>query len=81
MLSWGCGSGDGCEATPGELEAAAEAGRQAGQHATSLPENSMAQQEAVLDIRARETMLREGGYPSCADTFAVEAAKELGIEH
>ena len=51
-----------------------------GEEAAALPENSMAQQNAVLAIRARETAIRDAGYPSCADTFAIEAAKKLGFE-
>lgn len=68
------------DANDAELEAAAAAGRDMGENAASLPENSMAQQNAVLAIRARETAIRDAGYPSCADTFAIEAAKKLGFE-
>lgn len=68
---------DSSDANPAELEAAARAGREAGAFAASLPPNTMAQQEAILDIRAKETKIREAGFPSCADTFAVEAAKML----
>ncbi len=79
MATASCG-----DATPDandtELEVAAAAGRAIGEHAAALPENSMEQQNAVLDIRARETAIRDAGYPSCADTFAIEAAKKLGLE-
>ncbi len=67
------------DANDAELEAAAAAGRALGERAAALPENSMEQQNAVLDIRARETAIRDAGYPSCADTFAIEASKKLGL--
>ena len=67
------------DANDAELEAAAEAGRNMGERAAALPENSMEQQSAILEIRARESAIRNAGYPSCADTFAVEAAKTLGL--
>ena len=36
--------------------------------------------DATPDANARETAIRDAGYPSCADTFAIEAAKKLGLE-
>lgn len=60
-----------------ELEAAASKGREMGAAAAALPDNSMAQQAAILEIRSRESAIRDAGYPSCADTFAIEAEKEL----
>ena len=44
------------DANDTELEVAAAAGRAMGEHAAALPENSMEQQNAVLDIRARENI-------------------------
>ncbi len=58
-----------------ELEFAAEAGRKSGSAAAKLPEGSMEQQKALLEIRSRESAIREAGYPSSADTFAIEADK------
>ena len=66
------------DANDAELEAAAEAGRQMGTEAASLPDGTMDKQRAILEIRAKETAIRDAGYPSCADTFAIEAAKKLG---
>ena len=60
-----------------ELEAAAAKGREMGAAAAAMPLNSMEQQGAILEIRSRESAIREAGFPSCADTFAVEAEKEL----
>ncbi len=60
-----------------ELEAAAAKGREMGAAAAALPHNSMEQQAAILEIRSRESAIRDAGYPSCADTFAIEAEKEL----
>lgn len=60
-----------------ELEAAASKGREMGAAAAALPHNSMDQQAAILEIRSRESAIREAGFPSCADTFAIEAEKEL----
>ena len=51
------------DANDTELEVAAAAGRAMGEHAAALPENSMEQQNAVLDIRARETAIRDASCP------------------
>lgn len=63
------------DANDAELEAAASKGREMGAEAATLTPNSMEQQAAILEIRSRESAIREAGFPSCADTFAIEAEK------
>lgn len=74
LLSCADGAPDANEA---ELRAAAEAGRRAAAEALEFPEGSMQREGAIIRIRARETELRDAGFPSCADSFAVAAGRVL----
>lgn len=65
------------DSTPAEIALAAERGRQMAEEALAMPEGSMARQEAILDIRARETSLRLDGYPTAADALAAAADSVL----
>lgn len=64
-------------ASQADLEYAAEAGRRAAEHALQLPEGSMEREDAILNIRSQETLLRRHGFESCADTFAASAERIL----
>lgn len=59
------------------LQAATRAGEEAASAVSAMPLGSMARENAVLDIRARETAIREAGFPTAADTFAASAHRRL----
>lgn len=75
ILSLSCCTDPHPDSNEAELEAAASRGREMGASAAALPHNSMEQQAAILEIRSKESAIREAGFPSCADTFAIEAEK------
>lgn len=74
FLSCSDGAPDANEA---ELRAASAAGREAAEKALEFPEGSMQREGAIIRIRARETAIRDAGFPSCADSFAVAAERVL----
>ena len=66
------------ECNPTELHLAAESGRKAAAAVSATTEpGSMARENAILNIRARETKLRRAGFPTAADSFAVAAERQL----
>ena len=65
------------DANEAEIDAAKQAGVKMAQEALSKQEGSMEQENAILKIRARESELRNAGFPSCADSFAVSAERTL----
>ncbi len=65
------------DATKEELAAAKEAGSKAAEVALAFPKGSMEREGAIIAIRARETALRDAGFLSCADSFAVAAERVL----
>lgn len=66
---------DGC--TQADLQAAAAAGARDATAAASTPDKSYSRDSALIDIRARETRIREAGYGSAADAYAASAAEVL----
>lgn len=74
MLSCSAGAPDANEA---ELRVATAAGRDAAEKALEFPEGTMEREGAIIRIRARETAIRDAGFPSCADSFAVAAERVL----
>ena len=68
-------SDSGEKASPEELALAADTGRKVAEEALSYPAGSMARENAILSIRAKETELRMAGFEACADTFASVAGK------
>lgn len=65
------------DATPAELDAAAQAGCRMADSAKSFNAESKERIGAIMAIRARETELRRAGFSSCADTFAASATARL----
>jgi len=63
------------KATLEELALAADTGCRAAERAIALPVGSMARENAIFAIRAKETELRMAGFDACADTFAAVAGK------
>ncbi|MCH5220844.1 MAG: hypothetical protein J1F05_00725 [Muribaculaceae bacterium] len=59
-----------------EMAAAAESGKTAGEKVLETAPGSMQREEAIFEIRARETEIRAAGFPTAADAFAA-AAEEV----
>lgn len=55
-----------------------EAGRRDAAEALRYPPESMARQNVLLRIHAREWELRESGYPHSADTYITTVRQQLG---
>lgn len=70
LLATGCGTESHPDSTDAEIEASILAGHRDAERALTLPENTMAREAAILDMRSRETRLRDAGRPSCADAYA-----------
>lgn len=66
---------DGC--TPADIRAAAAAGERDAAAAAAVAEATYGRDSAVMDIRARETRIREAGFGSAADAYAGAAARVL----
>ncbi|MDE6135767.1 MAG: hypothetical protein K2F79_09365, partial [Muribaculaceae bacterium] len=78
-----CGSGHPSDSTASEIEASAEAGRRHALLVLQTHPGSMEREKSILEIRVRESALRDAAHPSCADAYAAAAAKvfadSLGI--
>lgn len=66
---------DGCSRA--DLDAAAEAGRRDAEAAAATAPASYGRDSALMDMRARETRLREAGFGSAADAYVEAAANVL----
>ena len=66
--------GHEADSTSEEIEAA---GTEAGHAVASTPPNSMERERVVLEIRSRESQLRNAGFPSAADSYAGAAEKAM----
>lgn len=77
LLLSSCGAEEHADSTDAELDAAEAAGRRDALHVLRLPSGTMAREEAIFAIRARETELRDAAHPSCADIYARTAEKIL----
>lgn len=66
-----------CDTNTAGLRAAAEAGEQAAAAVALTADGSMARENAVIAIRARETAIRDAGFPTAADTFVASAHRRL----
>lgn len=69
--------GHEADSTSEEIAAAEAAGTEAGHAVASTPPNSMERERAVLEIRARESQLRNAGFPSAANSYAGAAEKAM----
>ncbi|MDE7426493.1 MAG: hypothetical protein K2M79_01660 [Muribaculaceae bacterium] len=74
-----CGCGNkpvqAVEEVSPETARAAETGARHGKRAAELPPESYEREEALLDIKARESHLRAAGLNSAADAY-IKAARE-----
>lgn len=68
---------DQSDSTPEEIELAKKSGRDAGLAISRTEEGSMAREEAILAIRARESAIRDAGFTMAADSFAAAAAAAM----
>lgn len=65
------------DSTVEDIEAAIMAGTDAGNAVVAAKSNSMERERAIFDIRARESQLRNAGFPSAADAYADAAEKVM----
>lgn len=68
---------DQSDSTPEEIALAKQSGRDAGLAISRTEEGSMAREEAILAIRARESAIRDAGFTMAADSFAAGAAAAM----
>lgn len=67
------------EGNPADITAVKEVAHRMSVAADSLPHGSMEHIGAILDIRARETQIRQAGFSAAADSFAAEACRTLRL--
>ncbi len=71
-------SGDGEKrASEADINAAKEAARTEAAKVLELSEGTMAQEKAILAVRAHESEIRMAGFEECADSFAAEAQRVM----
>ncbi len=68
---------DICDSNPAEVRAAAAAGEREGARVVHYPAGSMARENAILEIRARESEIRSAGFGAAADAFAGAAESRM----
>lgn len=69
--------GQESDSTSEEIAAAVVAGTEAGDAVAATQPNSMERERAVLAIRARESQLRNAGFPTAAESYAGAAEKAM----
>lgn len=75
LLAMSCGSRDNRHDV--DAEAAADAGRKAAEKVIAYPEGSAEREGAIIGLRAKETEIRQAGFPESADSFAAAAERVL----
>ncbi len=73
LLAMSCGSRDNRH----DVNAAAAAGRKAAEKVIAYPEGSAEREGAIIGLRAKETEIRQAGFPEAADSFAAAAERVL----
>ena len=66
------------DSSDADIAAASARGREDALQAASMPAGSMQREGAILEIRARETSIRDAGFPTAADSYAAAADSILG---